>query len=151
MVFLLATLSVIAATAKDRPLSLHPNNPHYFLWRGQPTVLITSAEHYGALVNLDLPATASRQLTVGLRASALHERPAEGEVALVGKVELAEISGSDTFVHADTPVGEVVAQLTGVHYFELGSSVTLYFSPAQMYLFDEDGALLLAPVRGGGR
>ncbi|MBP9903354.1 MAG: hypothetical protein IT579_08605 [Verrucomicrobia subdivision 3 bacterium] len=53
MVFLLATLSVIAATAKDRPLSLHPNNPHYFLWRGQPTVLITSAEHYGALVNLD--------------------------------------------------------------------------------------------------
>ncbi|MEI2723754.1 MAG: hypothetical protein V9H26_09500 [Verrucomicrobiota bacterium] len=53
VVFLLATLSVIAATAKDRPLSLHPNNPHYFLWRGQPTVLITSAEHYGAVVNLD--------------------------------------------------------------------------------------------------
>jgi Cellulase (glycosyl hydrolase family 5) len=48
-----ATLSVTAAAAKDRPLSLHPDNPHYFLWRGQPTVLITSAEHYGAVMNLD--------------------------------------------------------------------------------------------------
>jgi hypothetical protein len=31
------------------------------------------------------------------------------------QVELAEISGSDTFVHVDTPIGELVAQLTGVH------------------------------------
>lgn len=35
------------------PISLHPANPHYFQWRGRPTVLITSAEHYGAVVNLD--------------------------------------------------------------------------------------------------
>jgi len=35
------------------PISLHPQNPHYFLFRGKPTVLITSAEHYGAVVNLD--------------------------------------------------------------------------------------------------
>ena len=34
-------------------ISLHPENPHYFLWRGRPTILITSAEHYGAVLNLD--------------------------------------------------------------------------------------------------
>ena len=39
--------------AQPRPLSLHPDNPHYFLWRGKPTVLITSGEHYGAVLNLD--------------------------------------------------------------------------------------------------
>jgi hypothetical protein len=39
---------------KDRkPLTLHPDNAHYFLFRGKPTVLITSAEHYGAVLNLD--------------------------------------------------------------------------------------------------
>lgn len=27
------------------PISLHPDNPHYFLFRGKPTVLITSGEH----------------------------------------------------------------------------------------------------------
>jgi hypothetical protein len=35
------------------PVSIHPDNPHYFLWRGKPTVLIGSGEHYGALINLD--------------------------------------------------------------------------------------------------
>ncbi len=35
------------------PLALHPENPHYFLWQGRPTILITSAEHYGAVMNLD--------------------------------------------------------------------------------------------------
>lgn len=36
-----------------KPIVLHPENPHYFLWRGKPTVLVTSGEHYGALMNLD--------------------------------------------------------------------------------------------------
>ena len=39
---------------RTRPtLSLHPENPHYFLFRGKPTVLITSGEHYGAVLNQD--------------------------------------------------------------------------------------------------
>ena len=41
----------IAACAD--PLGLHPENPHYFLWKGKPTVLIGSGEHYGAVLNLD--------------------------------------------------------------------------------------------------
>lgn len=35
------------------PIRLHPQNPHYFDWRGKPTILITSAEHYGAVLNSD--------------------------------------------------------------------------------------------------
>jgi hypothetical protein len=35
------------------PLALHPDNPHYFLFRGKPTVLVTSGEHYGAVLNRD--------------------------------------------------------------------------------------------------
>ncbi|MHC1763485.1 MAG: hypothetical protein AB9869_04145 [Verrucomicrobiia bacterium] len=44
---------VCASQAQNGTLQLHPDNPHYFLWRGKPTVLITSAEHYGAVLNLD--------------------------------------------------------------------------------------------------
>ncbi len=33
------------------PIRLHPENSHYFEFRGKPTVLITSAEHYGAVLN----------------------------------------------------------------------------------------------------
>jgi hypothetical protein len=35
------------------PIRLHPDNPHYFLFRGEPAVLITSGEHYGAVLNGD--------------------------------------------------------------------------------------------------
>ena len=38
---------------RPTPFHLHPENPHYFLFRGEPTVLITSAEHYGAVLNAD--------------------------------------------------------------------------------------------------
>ena len=48
-----AVLIVTTATRGGEPLRLHPENPHYFLWRGKPTVLITSGEHYGAVLNLD--------------------------------------------------------------------------------------------------
>ena len=42
-----------AQAAAAAPLALHPDNPHYFLWQGRPAILITSAEHYGAVMNLD--------------------------------------------------------------------------------------------------
>ncbi len=35
------------------PLRLHPENPHYFLYHDQPTIILTSGEHYGAVLNLD--------------------------------------------------------------------------------------------------
>lgn len=105
----------------------------------------------GPLLNLPLPPTATEVLTMGMRASALRATEHAGDVALPGKVELAEISGTDTFVHFETALGELVAQLTGVHHFDLGQSVTFYFNPAAVYVFDAQGILLLAPVRGQGR
>ncbi len=45
-------LSSASAMAAE-PLKLHPQNPHYLLFRGKPTVLITSGEHYGAVLNGD--------------------------------------------------------------------------------------------------
>ena len=104
----------------------------------------------GPLLSLALPASAGRDCTVGVRASALRVQGREGDVLINGSVELAEISGSDTFVHAHTPVGDLVAQLTGVHNFELGAPIALHVSPSQVYVFDAAGALALAPERTGG-
>ena len=105
----------------------------------------------GPLIGVELPREATRALTLGIRASALRVQARPGDVALPGTVELAEISGSDTFVHVHTAVGELVAQLTGVHDFELGAALTLHVSPAQVYAFDQSEALLVAPQRPGGR
>ena len=53
--FGLMALLADAASLADAlgPIRLHPDNPHYFVWRGRPTVLITSGEHYGAVLNVD--------------------------------------------------------------------------------------------------
>ena len=50
----LGLVSVLfVAPAYGQAIAIHPANPHYYLFHGQPTILITSAEHYGAVVNLD--------------------------------------------------------------------------------------------------
>jgi hypothetical protein len=51
-VFLLVVAGRLCA-AQYEPLRLDPQNPHYLNFRGKPIVLVTSGEHYGALMNLD--------------------------------------------------------------------------------------------------
>jgi hypothetical protein len=46
-------LLLFSISLTAQPLALHPGNPHYFIYKGKPLVLVTSAEHYGAVVNLD--------------------------------------------------------------------------------------------------
>jgi len=46
-------LFFVAGLYAAEPIKLHPASPHYYLFNGQPTILITSAEHYGAVVNKD--------------------------------------------------------------------------------------------------
>ena len=104
----------------------------------------------GLHLAVSLPARAQGAVTVGVRASGLRVHRRDGDVALPGKVELAEISGSDTFVHVATAVGELVAQLGGVHVFALSEPVTLYVNPAQVHVFDAEGNLLVAPQPSKG-
>jgi len=99
----------------------------------------------GQTLELPLPDHTPRDVTIGVRASGLRLTPTDGDVPLAGQVDLAEISGSDTFVHINTEIGAVVAQLTGVHEFGLGDTVTLHINPDNVYVFENDGPLLVAP------
>jgi len=109
--------------------------------RTEAGVCLPSGEQF----NLLLPEGSPSELTLGIRANALSIKPDMTSVEIKGSVDLAEISGSDTFVHANTPLGGVVAQLTGVHNFELGASISLYLNPDNVYAFEPNGPLLVAP------
>ncbi len=104
----------------------------------------------GEVWPLSLPPDAPKHLMLGLRAGGLRVKAREGDVAVPGRVELAEIAGSDTFVHVHSAVGELVAQLTGVHDCPLGDPITLYLQPASLFVFDAAGPLVRAPARPGG-
>jgi len=117
-----------------------------------PPMNLFAAQRQDSGILLQGGVTAARQLprggdaaiTAGLRAGAFSVEPGAGRVALTGAVKLAEISGSDTYVHAQTPAGPVVAQLAGVHRYQLEDPLTLYFDPASLYAFDAGGQLLTA-------
>jgi hypothetical protein len=48
---LVLTIASVHAQQNEQPIRLHPENPHYFLYRGKAVALVTSAEHYGAVIN----------------------------------------------------------------------------------------------------
>ena len=93
-----------------------------------------------------LPAQAPELLTLGIRANALELSANANNLQISGRVDLAEISGSDTFVHLQTELGSMVAQLTGVHNLALGANLCLNLSPEHVYVFEPDGPLLVAPT-----
>jgi hypothetical protein len=45
--------AAVGQPAAPAPIRLHPKNPHYFVFRGKTVALITSGEHYGAVMNAD--------------------------------------------------------------------------------------------------
>ena len=82
---------------------------------------------------------------IGLRANAFSLQSVPGSIKLDSVVALAEISGSDTFVHVSTPLGSMVAQVPGVHVIELGTRLPIYLQPNLAYVFNQDQKLIHAP------
>ncbi len=89
---------------------------------------------------------AHKNVILGVRAHSLHLSPqSDGDVPIAATVDLAEISGSETYVHARRGALALVAQLGGVHELEIGSACTVYCQPHALLIFAEDGGLLFAP------
>jgi glycerol transport system ATP-binding protein len=127
-----------------------------------PMNLITSSIEKGAVrlmngVAFPLPThmqslpDASYRLGVRANHASLSERTAT-DVQVPALVELAEISGSETYVHTSlegSNPGEarVVAQLEGIHSYAIHQAVTLYLDPRRLFAFDSGGKLMAAPSR----
>src|SRR5512146_1621081 len=48
---ILSFLIIIGNAAFAQPVSLHPENPHYLQYKNKSLLLITSADHYGSVIN----------------------------------------------------------------------------------------------------
>jgi glycerol transport system ATP-binding protein len=89
---------------------------------------------------------------VGLRANQIDvvDRPDDGGV-VSATVQLAEISGSETYLHARHHDFTMIAQLEGVREFALGESVSLRFDSRRLFVFDGAGRLSAAPAHPADR
>jgi glycerol transport system ATP-binding protein len=82
----------------------------------------------------------------GVRANHLSvARGAAEEIEFTALVELAEISGSETFIHATHGDASWVVQEEGVHSIGLGEEVKVFIDPRRLFVFDRKGGLVAAP------
>jgi glycerol transport system ATP-binding protein len=125
----------VARAFSDPPINVLQATPHAGAWRLDN----------GSKLTLEKTAHA-RPVQLGLRASALRTEQRPTDLALPGRVQLAEISGTDTFVHLDCGGLELVLQKTGVHGFDIGQALKVFIDPHDAYVFDAAGALLRAPL-----
>ena len=66
-------------------------------------------------------------------------------LSLAGRVALAEISGSESFVHVETAVGTFVCVERGVSARQPGQAADLHIDASRVFVFDRDGR----PVAAG--
>jgi len=82
----------------------------------------------------------------GMRPSHLQlERKTAADIEFQMNVNLAEISGSETFVHLDRQESTWIVQQQGIHNYQIDEQVKVYVDPTQLYIFDLDGHLVGSP------
>ncbi|MCI0508723.1 carbohydrate ABC transporter ATP-binding protein (CUT1 family) [Chromohalobacter marismortui] len=87
----------------------------------------------------------------GVRASHISLTPqTSNDITLHMIVDLAEISGSETFLHVHDERFNMTVYLEGIHEFSVDASVTLYLPAHKMYVFDQQGAVAHTPMHLGG-
>jgi len=85
----------------------------------------------------------------GVRANHLFvTRQRADDIELSAPVQLAEISGSETFVHIGLGTTSWVVQEEGVHTMALGEKIKVYLNPGHLFAFDTEGRLIASPGRG---
>jgi len=74
-------------------------------------------------------------------------RRSEKDAEIHSRVELAEINGSETFVHFHYNDSRLVAQADGIHPFRMGDNISIYIDPAFLFIYDQTGTLVASPPR----
>jgi glycerol transport system ATP-binding protein len=83
--------------------------------------------------------------TVGFRAHHLSLEPSGGnEIVIPATVSVAEITGSESYVHLNAGEHRFVSLMPGIRRWEPGSAVTAYLNPRHLFLFDATGRLAAA-------
>jgi glycerol transport system ATP-binding protein len=125
----------VARAFSDPPINVLQATPQAGEWRLDN----------GRMFKLENTAPAAH-VQLGLRATALRTEQRPADLSMPGRVQLAEISGTDTFVHLDCGGLELVLQKTGVHGFDIGQAMNVFIDPHDAYVFDAAGALLRSPL-----
>jgi glycerol transport system ATP-binding protein len=84
----------------------------------------------------------------GIRSNHLSSsRTSTEDIEIRTKVELAEINGSETFIHVTYDSSSLVVQEDGVHPHRIGTGISIYADPGNFFVFNQGGVLVASPAR----
>ena len=94
---------------------------------------------------------ASGNYSFGVRSNHLFlNRKSDEDVEIPATVELTEINGSETFIHAHQDEFQLVVQEKGVRSVRIGMEITIFVHPSCFFVFDQDGVLVASPATDAG-
>lgn len=97
-------------------------------------------------LNGELRGLAQGPFRFGVRPSHISLVPSnDDDLELAVVVELAEISGAETYLHVRNEHLRLVAHLPGVHDFAVDTPIQVYIPTHRLFVFAPDGALVQAP------
>ncbi|MDY8109462.1 ABC transporter ATP-binding protein [Fulvimarina sp. 2208YS6-2-32] len=130
---------ITARTFSDPPLNVLPVEKRGDGFKGRDGLAFAAAGSQRSL--------ADGAYQIGIRPHHLSLKPAEGGMAsLDARIALSEVTGSQSFIHADRGENRIVALVHGIHRVEPGEMIRLSFDPAKILVFSQDGRAT-APAR----
>ena len=119
-------MNVVTGRLEDAALHLGEDDP------------VAKPEHLRALPN--------GPYLFGVRPNhVLTRRRAASDIEIHTRVELAEISGSETSIHFEHSGFSWVSRQDGVHPFGVDEPIHVYIEPHHIFAFDSGGSLMAAP------
>ncbi|MFO7995355.1 MAG: ABC transporter ATP-binding protein [Marinobacter sp.] len=112
---------------------------------------VTFDEQVHFQLNADLASLEPGPYTFGVRPSHIGLVPhADDDLEVSVTVDLAEISGSETFLHVHSESFELVLHLQGIYQYRPDEQIKVYFPTHKLYAFAPDGRTILVPGRAEG-
>ncbi|MDO6708588.1 ABC transporter ATP-binding protein [Photobacterium sp. 1_MG-2023] len=107
----------------------------------QSTVSFSDQIHFA--LNDDLGDLAPGDYIFGIRPNHLTLVPGhDDDLELAVTVELAEISGSETFLHVSNRDMSMVLHLSGVHEYAVDARISIYVPTHKLYVFSQEHQLI---------
>jgi glycerol transport system ATP-binding protein len=130
----------VAEVFSDPPINFLSGNVQQHTARLGEDIEFPLTNHLNALPDA--------QYIFGVRSNHLSlNRSSAEDTEIRSKVELAEINGSETFIHMHYDNSRLVVKEDGVHPHRLGTEISIYVNPSSFFVFDEAGVLVASPTR----
>lgn len=93
-----------------------------------------------------LPDLHDDDYTIAFRPHHLYlKRTSDSMISVKAKVVVAEITGSESFIHIDVAGMRWVVLAQGIHNFDINETVDVFLDPSTFYVFDRAEQLVAAP------